>query len=396
MIYLRCAKSILLLAVAFVSSSLAAAPAQPLNCLIVGGGPDKRDNEVGIESNVRYVRSLLPAGSFARILYANGNPASRVVQYEDGDGDIRYRATTLTGIDGPSTFDAFEKNLDMFAESDRPLLLYFTGHGSPDRNGGFRENEYDLWGTDGLSVTDLSGAIKTIDPQTPVTLVMVQCFSGAFAPVFFGGTNTPRVRPNSCGFFASIAQREAAGCTPEVDEANYHDFTSYFFAALSGRDRVGRPVTGADYDGDGVVEMDEAYAYALIHDVSIDTPNATSDAYVRRFARMNDAQVFTTPYSAIVSDASPAQKAALDALSAQLHLTGEDRIEQARKVFLRRTAIDEDSESETEEESTARWIRFVRLAKTVVLEHDIETNGPAEIRAGLDQFLQAEHRNPLR
>ena len=45
----------------------------PLHCLIVGGGPDREDNEVAIESNVRYVRSLMPRNTKARVLYANGD-----------------------------------------------------------------------------------------------------------------------------------------------------------------------------------------------------------------------------------------------------------------------------------------------------------------------------------
>ena len=52
----------------------------------------------------------------------------------------------------------------------------------------------------------------------------------------------------------------AAGCTPEINEAEYQDFSSHFFAALTGRDRVGRAVTGADYNQDRRVSMDEAFA----------------------------------------------------------------------------------------------------------------------------------------
>jgi hypothetical protein len=65
-----------------------------------------------------------------------------------------------------------------------------------------------------------------------------------------------------CGFFAATRERMAAGCTPEVNEAEYHDFTSYFFAALSGRDRTGKAVPAPDYDKDGSVGMHEAFAYA--------------------------------------------------------------------------------------------------------------------------------------
>ena len=393
----RLTLSALLLIVSLSPSPSHAAP-RPLNCLIVGGGPDKQSNQVGIESNVRYVRSIMPVGSTTHVLYTNGNPASRIVQCEDADLRLYFRPTTLTHIDGPSSTYAFTRYLSYLDRGDKPLLLYFTGHGEPDRQFTFNDNAYDLWGDQTLRVGDMKRYIKGIDERVPVTLVMVQCFSGGFAPVFFQDSTPghPRVRPNSCGFFACIAQREAAGCTSEVNEANYHDFTTYFFGALSGHDRVGRAVTTADYDGDGTVEMDEAYAYALIHDTSIDTPTSTSDAYIRKFVRdVDDDSLFLTPYSTVLSYATPAQRAAFEALSTQLGLSGEARLKEAYAVFSKRASIPEEDESEEQEEQTARWIRLIRLTKTVILEHRIDQAGPDDpLRKGLDDLLKSEH-SPL-
>src|SRR5262249_6184393 len=155
--------------------------------------------------------------------------------------------------------------------------------------------------------------------------------SGAFGNVLFAGGD-PHAAPvdrEIAGFFAVTPDRMAAGCTPEVNEAEYHDFTSYFFAALTGRDRVGRHVTGADYDHDGRVGMDEPYAYSLIHDISIDVPCCTSDTFLRHAVAMDDADVFKTPYSQVRTWATPAQAAALDELSQALKLTGEGRLNQA-------------------------------------------------------------------
>jgi hypothetical protein len=78
-----------------------------------------------------------------------------------------------------------------------------------------------------------------------------------------------------------------------------------------------------------------------------------------------------------------------------LKLTGEDRLKVAYSVFTKRTSIPETNETEDQEEQTARWIRFVRLSKTVIIEHRIEKSGPDDVRAGLDELLKAEHRNPL-
>jgi hypothetical protein len=108
----------------------------------------------------------------------------------------------------------------------------------------------------------------------------------------------------------------AAGCTPDINEADYQDFTGYFMGALSGRDRLGNAVNGADYDGDGRVSMDEAFCYALIHDPTIDVPVCTSDAFVRDREPLSDDQVFQTRFTRVRSWATPAQRAALDALAA--------------------------------------------------------------------------------
>src|SRR5204863_528561 len=159
------------------------------------------------------------------------------------------------------------------------------------------------------------------------TLVMVQCFSGAFGNVLFEGGDpaAAAVERKIAGFFAAPRERAAAGCTPEVDEAEYHDFTSYFFAALSGRDRVGRKVSGADYNRDGRVSMDEAFCYTLINDISIDVPVCTSDIFLRKAVTTPDPKVFEASYKDVLSWTTPAQRAALEQLSVKLKLDGDDR-----------------------------------------------------------------------
>jgi hypothetical protein len=121
----------------------------------------------------------------------------------------------------------------------------------------------------------------------------------------------------------------AAGCTPEVDEAEYHDFTSYFFAALTGRDRIGRRVTGVDYNKDGRVGMDEAFYYTLANDKSIDVPVNTSDVFLRRFVTLPEEQLLSTQYATLRSWATPAQRATLDTLSQRAKLAGNDRVREA-------------------------------------------------------------------
>ena len=88
----------------------------------------------------------------------------------------------------------------------------------------------------------------------PVRFVFTQCYAGAFARL------APGPDGNRCGFLAESEDREAEGCAAGVDAGDYRDYTTYFFAALSGRTRLGGllPVN-PDLDGDGQVSLYEAH-----------------------------------------------------------------------------------------------------------------------------------------
>ncbi|HWA83155.1 MAG TPA: hypothetical protein VG820_06980 [Fimbriimonadaceae bacterium] len=368
---------------------------EPLRVLMVGGGPDQSHNQVAIESNVRYVARLLRPGTTTRILFTDGKPTSENVQCQGDDQKIFYRAPQLPREDGPARSPNVRSELDAILKDLRGhpmnrVLLYFTGHGSGNRRSSYDNNYFDLWDEDQFSVRDLAASLKSFPKQSSIALVMVQCYSGAFGNVLFqdGDPISPLVDQHICGFFASVPQRPAAGCTPEINEANYRDFTGYFFAALTGIDRMGRTVTGADYNHDGKVGMNEAFAYALVHDDSIDTPVCTSDTFLRRFVTTPDETVFKTSFAKARTWASPSQLAALDGLSKLLHYSDDDQLETAYQAFER---IDVESDNLAD----VRLIRFVRLAKSIVLAHTLNEAGSKEIKARYASLLQSEAANPL-
>jgi hypothetical protein len=458
--------------------------------LIIGGGPNPQSDQVGIESNVRYVSRLLPPGTHLAILFADGSTTNATVEYEanphaddppatpgarafsllfdtdsDDDSSLKYRPPKLTKIDGPSQLPSITSQFDRIgrelADSPAPLFLYFTGHGS--QSGGLRSHsEFDLWGRNAsLSPAELARQLKKIPASTPIVLVMAQCFSGGFGDLLFDGGDPTGdyLDRDFAGFYAATPDRVSAGCTDAVNEAEYKDFTSYFFAALTGQDRLGHKVTGADYDKDGHVGMDEAYAYSLIADESLDVPVASSDFFLRRFVKTEDEDIFKTPYSKALGWTTPAQKAAIESLSKRLRLSGEDQLGDAygeidavsRRRPRQREAMNRYRKAEAAlrnsllqrwpaltnpkssryadaKKSATRWLdgqaktpevtelfaaddaltviengpeytmrqtlllRYVRLAKSVILAHQLEASGDKDLIAKWDRLKKAEAR----
>jgi hypothetical protein len=336
---------------------LSAQAPEPLTVLTVGGGPRPRANQVAIESNVRYVDGLLPGNANKRILFGDGKGAEDTVLYVQPDpvntpaeracrllfegnreGTEKFRKPEIRAIDGPSDRASIQSEFDRIGTTGGkgPVLLYFTGHGD-QAEGNLDDNYFDLWTGNTrpkskaeayFSVKDFALEMKRIPKDRPVTVVMVQCFSGAFANLLFedGDPTKPVIDRPFCGFFAATRERTAAGCTPEINEADYHDFTSYFFAALSGKDRTGKAVKATDYDKNGVIGMTEAYYYAVINEPSVDVPVATSDLFLRVVGNVRDDEVAKIPYAKIRDMATPAQLDALESLSKFLNATEDDRL----------------------------------------------------------------------
>lgn len=465
-------------------ASAVALPASPLRTIIVSGGPSLQQNEYAIESNARYVEGLTRAASWRRIHFADGRKTSRTIgstaaverervildwlldrSTEDAFERV---ASQLPRIDGASLQAPILRSVTALTQGAKPTsrgLVYFTGHGSygVQRTLGiaradYQNTTYALWNEGELSVRELARELQKWPKGAPLVLIMVQCHSGGFANVMFeGGDPTqPIWDADFAGFFAATAERPSAGCTAEMDERDYQDFTTHFFAALSGRTRDGQTLRGADYDRNGAVSMSEAYAWAALRDLSIDVPVSTSDAYLRHlYGNTGGDEWMKTPYSALRLSAAPWQRAMLDGLSRALKLSGEKRVATAMskvrkpnpqssgdwwlearfaRESRRFTALDErltrryprlrTSEKqqkaallwlrsqpkdvdllhrlyqtllhENAEVSAAMQLRFVRAARTVELQKRLAREGTAEQQKIFARLRTAEGRNPLR
>ncbi len=346
--------------------------------LTFGGGPPSH-NQISLERNVEYFRRVLDGvglGSVRHDVYFGDGGARPSVQYRlpDGDeqrlaralgmillnnpdGDIRYDKVHLPGLVGPSTVANVQAWFDVVGRSLRPgdhLLFYFTGHGGPDsaHRDDPRDTNMVMPGRpDALTVKQLAAQLDKLDPGVDATLVMVQCYSGGFANLIYNDGDPARgFSPHPrAGFFATIASRTSAGCSPDVSQDDYHEFSTSFFEAILGETRSGRPVEKPDYDGDGRTSLDEAFTHVLLTSDTIDIPTATSDRLLRdksRFGngRRDDVRGMLpkdAPWSTVLEHASPAQRAALEGLARELDLHGEDRLAKARE---RAAELDPDRE----------------------------------------------------
>ena len=222
-------------------------------------------------------------------------------------------------------------------EGDK-LTIYVTAHGHRSRD---RDRDYNssiaMWGNSALKMTEFARLLDGLDPGVDVVMVMVQCYTGGFSHLMYrGGESSNGLAPQTrVGFFATVHDRPAAGCTPSVDENSYVEYSTYFWEAIAGTSRSGAPVDPPDYDEDGRVSLEEAHAYAILNANTIDIPVKTSGEYLSEASKFGDGGSDllqdTEPYSVVLKHASPVQRVLLTELSAKLSLDGEERLADAGK-----------------------------------------------------------------
>lgn len=329
--------------------------------LTIGGGSSPANNQISLEKNILYFQRFLVDRGMGDLpqetFFADGTAGSRDLQYIDPHYqaprsnvllaevfhcehglETQYRSHAIPGLSGPSTrksiiqwFDTVGSRLN---DGDR-LFIYYTGHGA--RVPQSRATTLALWGENDMAVREFARLLDRLPPRVSVVLVMVQCYGGGFADVIFRDANPllGLARGNRCGFFATLPNRIAAGCTAEADEENYHEYSTYFWAALYGRARSGEAVEAPDYDNDGRVSLAEAHAYALITSDTIDVSMKTSDAFLRQFSSTGgptraDWLTAESAYEQLLDAAEPPEAAVLKALSRRLGLEGSSRVRAVR------------------------------------------------------------------
>ena len=283
------------------------------NILIWGGGYSPSGNQVSLESNIRYferIKEKVGLGGYPKkTLFADGQDPSRDIQFLDPNFTIpdstkilaevlgsprglsnQYRNNTLSA-DGSSSLKEIDNWIEEInSTSPHSLnLIYFTGHGGKgDKKTPYNTHTY-LWNNTKIKVSELSKKMDKLPIKQKTILIMVQCYSGGFANIIFhdGEPEKGLSKHQRAGFFATVHDRVAAGCTPDIREENYREYSTRFWEALCGESRMGKKTTSPDYNNDGVTSLDEAHAYVIINSETIDIPIKTSDVFLRNAISFN-------------------------------------------------------------------------------------------------------------
>lgn len=332
--------------------------------LIIGGGYSPSGNQVSLEKNVVFFRKLLaesyPSSQSHDLYFADGQRPESDIQYMVPMNDIpkanrymatifgslsklnlRYRNSSLENVDGISDNKSidqwFAESKGRIEEGDR-LFIYATAHGgkSLDKKNKYNTRLY-LWGGQFIDVKKLSSHIGSLPDNVDVIIVMVQCYSGGFSHLIFQEAleSNKLTNRNICGFYSTVHNRVAAGCTPDINEKNYQEYSSHFWAAIRGKSRMDEDIELTDFDGDGRTSFAEAHAYTLIESKTIDIPVKTSDSWLRRFSKnhsVRDSKFLpSTPYYSLIKSAEPIELAILDGLSYELNISGLHKYDSAKK-----------------------------------------------------------------
>ncbi|MCK6509129.1 redoxin domain-containing protein [Myxococcota bacterium] len=138
------------------------------------------------------------------------------------------------------------------------LFLFVTDHGTKGK--GPLGNKIELW-RENVDVRQLRTMMEPLGKRNRVVTVMSQCYSGGFANVLYESPG--KVHGNRCGFFSTIASREAYGCFPETARSSRTGHAYHMIHAMQ---------TAQTFA--------EAHRRTLLTDDAPDVPLATSDVYL--------------------------------------------------------------------------------------------------------------------
>jgi hypothetical protein len=368
------------------------APRQGTTFLAFGGGGAPSYNEIALEKNLLYFQRTLKVLGFnaadASIFFANGGDRQATIRYLDRNGKEKFKPPEIPNLKGASTLANLQAWLNKYSQqnSQSKIFFYFTGHGHRNVLNA-NDNSLMLWQEQKLTVKQFSSLLDRLPPQTPIAMMMAQCYSGSFANIIYegGDPQKPLAKQNRCGFYATIRTLPSVGCTAEVDESDYRDYSSSFFAGLSGRSRTGQSVPSADYNKDGRVAYNEAHAFAKIDEKTTDLPVSTSEVWLQtQSSRLLRDRIFSQPITALLQTARPEQRYVVESLVRSLKMKVGYSLKKNRENFsFREIGLDSG-------ESRAYFTRLQMELINIGMESQIRTSRNSPQTATLDRLLKCE------
>ncbi len=210
---------------------------------------------------------------------------------------VYYRNHRVPNISGGLRPDDVRRGLDALKrqlKSGDRLIIYVTAHGSAARDKNSQNTSIACWGNKPLSMKEFATWLDDVPPDVTCISIMAQCYCGGFADMVYtqGDPQQGFSQQLRVGFFAQRYDLPAAGCRPETE--NDEEYSSYFWGALVGRSRTGKPTSNVDCDQNQRISLAESHAYAVLASETIDIPLRTSDALLRRYSRLKDVPTETT------------------------------------------------------------------------------------------------------
>jgi len=357
--------------------------------LAVGGGSDATNTEIALEKNLQYFqRTLQTLGYSAQrmtYLFAAGKSEQAVVRYLDPQRIERFKRADIPYLTGRASWGNIQAWFRRRGNSTNPLFFYFTGHGLRNKSNA-DNNSFTVWNEPSVSVQQLASLLDDMPARPPVVVMMAQCYGGSFGNIIYRGGDPQQAiaAQERCGFFGTIKTRTSVGCTPEVDEADYRDYSSSFFAGLSGRDRLGRRVRSADFNQDGRVSYAEAHAFAKVDNLTTDVPISSSEIWLLRQANATiDNQVRQRPIQSYLSVARPSQKYAISGLTQLLQWDSNLSLQD-----------NQQRQPPTDAKQSAWVLRLQNELTYTAVQEQIHQNNQPQQRQTWEKLLRCEERSP--
>ncbi len=282
---------------------VSANPALADEAIIIGGGYSLQSSQGQIELNVQYARdTLTDKGLKVTTFFTDGGapgndvfiqhqapldttfePLSRVFG-DHLEQNREYRDNQIDGLAGSTKREELLPALNnLLSTANEPIWMIYNGHGNQGKSNSDQVT-LELWDKTRITAKELRTELKA--SKQPIRYAFTQCYSGGFHALAYeeSGKSLKPATPQRCGFTAVSPFSLAEGCSASINTGDYRDYTTHFFAALSGYERDGSIIVSEpDTNEDGQVSPREAHMYTLLNANSTDISWSTSEDFLDRW-----------------------------------------------------------------------------------------------------------------